>query len=105
MQITRTTTVDNRIYNIYLVKHSVPNDEIKYGAMKTIQDKHNAFAVFTKDIWTIKTCSVEETPPFVIVAFQKGIDSWTNDPTSLDNFNFANIRLTMNSKYWDCRTD
>lgn len=119
IQITGAPTVQVKIDDIHLkVKHITPNDSIKYRLMKTIQDKPNAFVTLayrkwelhelpslkqgsTREIWTIKTCSDEESPRFVIVAFQTDRhDNSKNDPNIFDSLDISNIRLTMNSDYW-----
>lgn len=105
------------INNIELkVKHIFPNDDLKLQLLQAIKQDTPIILPFRKwelhelpalktgaqrEIWTVKTSSAEQSPRYIIIAFQTDrYGKISANPTEFDHVNISNIRLSLNSDYW-----
>lgn len=98
------------------VKHIFPNDDLKLKLLQAIKQDTPIIMPFrkwklhelpalktgaTREIWSVKTSSAEESPRYIIIAFQTNrYGNLSANPTEFDHINITNIRLTLNSDYW-----
>lgn len=98
------------------VKHIFPNDELKLQLLQAIKQDTPIILPFrkwelhelpalktgaTREIWTVKTSSAEESPRYMIIAFQTNkYGKISENPIEFDHVNISNIRLSLNSDFW-----